>query len=110
MFKPFLTIHSASSGPPRQHQTLKRRTKVVIQADYQTLQQATGHHHENDRAHIGNCHPTQVKHQQQTLPPTQPCVLSCSVHTIHPWLQLQTMSDIHHDAEIRGSTMESSSD
>lgn len=87
-----------------------KRQKWSFSADYQTLQQATGHHHKNDRVHIGNCHPAGVKHPQQTLPPPQPCVLSCSVHTIHSWLQLQTMRDIHHNAEIRGSTMESSSD
>lgn len=109
VFKPFLAIHSASSSPPHQHQALKQTTKVIIQADYKTLQQATGHHHKNDWVHIGNCHPAQVKHQHQTLPAPQPCVLSCSVHTIHPWLQLQTMRNIFHNTEIRRSTMESSS-
>lgn len=70
VFKAFVAIHSASPTPARPHQTLKQTTKVIIQADYKTLQQATGHHHKNDRVHIGNCHPAPVEHQHQSPSPT----------------------------------------
>lgn len=48
--KPFLAFDSGSSSRPHQHQTLIQTTKVIIQADYTTLQQATGHHHKKWRS------------------------------------------------------------
>lgn len=87
VFKPFVAIHSASPTPARPHQTLKQTTKVIIQADYKTLQQATGHHHKNDRVHIGNCHPAPAEHQHHSPRPpprpAQPCVLSCLLCTLY---------------------------
>lgn len=111
VFKPFVAIHSASPTPAaRPHQTLKQTTKVIIQADYKTPQQATGHHHKNDRVHIGNCHPAPVEHQHQSPSPAAAlCAQLPSVHTIHPWLHLQTMRDSHHNTSpLKSATSEPS--
>lgn len=84
VLKPFLEIHSASSNPPHRHLTLKQTPKVIIQAGDKTVQQGTGHHHhKNDRVHIDNCHPAQVKYQHQTPPLALSCVLSCLLCTLY---------------------------
>lgn len=84
----------------------KQTTKVIIQTVDRTLRLATRHHRRNGRVHIGSCSPAQFKHA--TAPAL--CVQLPSVHTIHPRLQHQTMRDIHHNAQVGFSTMESSSD